>query len=201
MTAFSENRTNDTLDNALQHLYDAIRYFEVRLLAIRFEFNGETWEADTVAEAVALRERLERSTRFPVDPQREMSEKERFWTPDRFMDVLEVTGELQQRFLASMLRKPKITSSDLVAELKLDSEVALAGVVSGLSKQLRKLGIEPRQVFSVDVDWTGRTRTRRYILDDFFIAAAMEQNWPEAWEKRKEKDAASTKPKRIIRAI
>jgi hypothetical protein len=94
---------------------------------------------------------------------------------------------LQQRLLAVISRKPGITSKELVKELRLDSEIALAGVISGLSKQLKQLGIEPKQVFGIDVKWTGKTKTRKFLLEDFFSYAGMEQDWPDAWEKRQAK--------------
>jgi hypothetical protein len=154
-------------------------------LAIRFQFNDETWEADTPDEAIALRAKLEYATRFPADPLKEMDKKERFWTPDRFMDAIEGVGEMQQKLLSEIHRKPSITSDELVIALGLKSEVALAGVLSGLSKQLKKLGIEPKNVFTIKVDWTGRSKVRSFVLDDFFVGAGMEHNWPEAWEQAK----------------
>jgi hypothetical protein len=187
---------NKTLDKALRYLYASIVYLEVPLMAIRFEFNGETWEADTPGEAIALREKLERSTRFPSDPLREMDKQDRFWTPDRFMDVITGVGKLQHRFLMSIDEHPGITSGELMQHLGLNSEVALAGVISGLSKQLKQIGIEPKQTFQITVKWSGKKKTRTFILDDFFVSAGTEQNWPDAWKqtlKEKEDDAATTK--------
>lgn len=150
-------------------------------MAIRFNFNGEFWEADTPDEAIALRSKLERSTRFPPDPHKIMDEAERFWTADRFMDVVEGIGERQRELLVAVRHKPGISSKELVEVLELESEVALAGVISGLSKQLKKMQVEPRQVFIVRVDWAGKSKTRTFLLDDFFIGAGVEQNWPDAW--------------------
>lgn len=154
-------------------------------MAIRFEFNGETWEADTPDEAIALRTKLEWATRFPPDPFKEMDKKERFWTPDRFMDVITGVGALQGKLLLAMRRKPGITSNELVTALEMESEVAFAGVLSGLSKQLKKMSIQPNDVFTIRVDWTGRSKIRSFLLDDFFVSAGAEQNWPDAWEGSK----------------
>jgi len=57
---------------------------------------------------------------------------------------------------------------------------ALAGVISGLSKQVKQMGIEPKHVFAIDVKWTGKAKTRTFVLDDFFLHAGIEQNWPDA---------------------
>jgi hypothetical protein len=102
------------------------------------------------------------------------------------MDVINGIGELQKRLLAGVRHKPGITSKELVRELRLDSEVSLAGVISGLSKQLKKLDIEPKRVFVIDVKWTGKVKTRRFLLEDFFLNAVIEQNWPDGWEKLKQ---------------
>ena len=104
---------------------------------------------------------------------------ERFWTPDRFMDVIEGVGEMQLKLLLAIQRKPGITSGELVTALGVKSEVALAGVLSGLSKQLKKMGIKPNNVFLIRVDWTGKSKTRSFLLDDFFVGAGVEQNWPD----------------------
>jgi len=130
-----------------------------------------------------------------------MDKQEKFWTPDKFKDVIDGVGELQHRLLIEVHRKPSIPSDDLRQKLGLDSEVALAGVISGLSKQLKQLGIEPGQVFRITVVWAGKKKQRFFILNDFFAGAGSDLNWPEAWEKRKGKDAASTKKAVTYRAI
>lgn len=174
-----------TLDYTLRYLYAAIRYARCDIMAIEFKYNGIVWRADTIKEAVELRAELYRSTHFPIDPTEKMDEADRFWTPDRFVDAIEGIGDLQRDFLTAICRKPGISSKDLVTELRMDSEVALAGVISGLSKQLKKMQIEPRQVFLIRVDWKGKSKNRTFLLDDFFVGAGMEQNWPDAWEQEK----------------
>lgn len=177
----STNPTQKTLDETLRYLYATLVYLEVPILAIRFQFDGETWEADTPEEAVALRHKLEYSVRFGPDPLKEMDKQERFWTPDRVMDVIGAVGKYQHRFLMFVWEQKRISSTDLIEKLGLKSEVALAGVISGLSKQLRALNIEPNQVFAIEVKWDGKKKNRTFILNDFFAGAAVEQNWPEAW--------------------
>lgn len=171
-----------TLDEALRYLYASLVYLEVPIVAIRFRFNHQNWEADTVEEAVALRAKLESSVRFPPDPHREMARLEKFWTPDKFKDVIDNIGALQHRLLIEVHKQPNISGDLLRQQLGLESEVALAGVISGLSKQLKKMQIEPRQVFLIKVDWKGKNKNRTFLLDDFFVGAGTEQNWPDAWE-------------------
>ena len=57
----------------------------------------------------------------------------------------------------------------------------MAGVISGLSKQLKTINVEPNQVFSIEVKWDGKKKNRAFILNDFFVGAAVEHNWPDAW--------------------
>jgi hypothetical protein len=171
----------DRLTDTLRYLYDALRYLEVRLLAIRFEFDNQVWVADTPEEAIALREKLEQAVHGPNDPFKEMDRLADYWTIDRFMDVINGIGVQQHRMLGVLYYRPGITSDELRQILKLESEVALAGVISGLSKQLRLAGIEPRKVFQIDVKWSGKKKTRKFILDDFFKGAGAQLNWPEAW--------------------
>jgi len=168
-----------TLDSSLRYLYDSIRYFECELMAIEFKYNGVVWRADTPEEAIALRAQLQKSTHFPVDEHEVMDERDRFWTPDKFMDVIDGIGDLQRRLLRIVHDHPRITGKELVVELGINSEVSLAGVISGLSKQLKPLDVALNQVLAIEVKWIGRVKTRRFILDDFFASAGAKQNWPD----------------------
>jgi predicted ribosome quality control (RQC) complex YloA/Tae2 family protein len=153
-------------------------------MAIEFRYKGTMWRADTAEEAVALRNELEKRDKAFVPEHETMDQLNAFWTPDKFMDVINGIGDLQKRMLAAILRKSGITAKELVKKLGLDSEVSLAGVISGLSKQLKKLGIEPKRVFVIDVKWAGKVKTRSFILEDFFLSASLDLNWPDAWEKK-----------------
>jgi hypothetical protein len=172
----SSNRPKNTLDDTFRYLYAFLIYREVPILAIEFRYLGTTWRVDTPQEAVALRNELEKSDRV-------VAQAEKYWTADRFMGVIESVGKLQAKMLVAIRRQPGITSAELVTALGMKSEVALAGVISGLSKQLKKLEIDPNDVFLIKVDWSGKSKTRSFILDDFFIGAGIQHNWPDAWEK------------------
>ena len=190
---------NFALDNTLRYMYIALRKAGCSLVAIEFKHRGTVWRADTPEEAVALRNQLEKEDKVYIREHEEMDRLHDLWTPDKFMDVINGVGDLQRRLLLVVNGNPMIASQDLVRKLGLDSEVALAGVISGLSKQLKQLDVALNQVLMIEVKWTGKTKTRRFLLDDFFRHAAAEQNWPEAWEqelKGKEKNAASTKRER-----
>lgn len=185
MSPINDAKLHETvLANTFRYVYHSLRLVGCELMAIEFKYKGTAWRADTAEEAVALRNELEKSDRVFVTAHDEMDRAHDFWTPDRFMDVITGIGDLQRRLLVTVREKPNITSRELVLELGMNSEVALAGVISGLSKQLKQLGIELKQVLGIDVNWSGKTKTRRFLLDDFFVGAGMEQNWPDAWGKK-----------------
>lgn len=181
-------------DNALRYLYDAIRYRGKPLMAITFEHNGKSWRADTVEEALKLRRRLEALDKAAwgsgVEP-----EKAPRWTPDLVVDLLEGLGDLQGAFLRVLFDNKQITSGKAVKQLGLDSEIAFAGVLSGLSKQLKKIGLKPWELYSVVVSWAGKEKTRMFQLSPDFRFVAMEVGWPDSWQKGVE-HAASTKTRR-----
>jgi hypothetical protein len=183
----AETSNHSAIDNTLRYLYCALRKAGCELMAIEFWYKGTKWRADTADEAVSLRNELETRDKAYEPAFDEMDRSSAFWTPDKFVDVIGGVGDLQKRLLAAIFRKPGITAKELVKELRLDSEVSLAGVISGLSKQLKKLEIEPKRVFGIDVKWKGKAKTRTFLLEDFFIGAGVEQGWPEAWEKKQVK--------------
>lgn len=182
-----QQHQKSALDSTLRYLYTALRKVGCPPVAIEFRYKGTVWRADTAQEAVALRNELMTADKVFAPEFEEMGEANNFWTPDRFMDVINGIGDLQQRLLVAIRKKPGITSKELVSELGMDSEVALAGVISGLSKQLRQLDIDPRLVFAIQVNWSGKTKTRKFILNDFFLGAGIEQNWPDAWSKEEKR--------------
>jgi hypothetical protein len=179
-----ENKLNISLDSSLRNLYTSLRNAGSELMAIEFRYKGNLWRADTPQEAVALRNELEKADKVFMPQHEELEKLDALWTPDRFMDVIDGIGKLQRRLLAEVYRTPGITSRQLVERLGLDSEIALAGVVSGLTKKLRQLDIEPKMVFTIEVKWTGKKKTRRFLLEEFFSAAGSEQGWPAAWENK-----------------
>jgi hypothetical protein len=152
-------------------------------MAIEFKHNGRLWRTDTVDEALALRRKLEAEDQAAFEAGEDLPYvyREQVWTPDTVTDLLKNAGSLQKRFLRALAEGGKATSEDLVVSLGLDSEVSLAGVLSGLSKQLKKLGVKPSDLYTVDVSWTGKSKTRNFGLLSEFRWAATELGWPEKW--------------------
>lgn len=190
-----QNSPDLVLDNTFRYCNNTLRKIGGELMAIEFKYKGTDWRVDTAKEAVALRNELETADRahFPMfDSMERLSE---LWTPDKFMDVLNGVGDLQRRLLSAVRRKPGMTSKELIRELGVSSEVALAGVISGLSKQLRQMGVQIRDVLLIEVKWGGKTKTRRFTLEKFFLGIGAEQGWPDEWRGRTNAESGQKKRK------
>ena len=156
-------------------------------MAIEFKHGGRTWRADTPEEAIALRKRLETEDEAAIaGGERPDWVEEQVWTPDTVMDLLRNAGPLQKKFLLLLNKHDNLTSTEVVQKLKLGSEVALAGVLSGLSKQLKKMGLNPWDLYTTTVSWSGKRKTRRFRLGDHFTRMAGGMGWPDKWPKKKE---------------
>lgn len=186
------------LDNALRYiLVCTLRQLECLLVAIEFEHRGIKYRVDSAHEAAELVFNLDQHEALHGSYRLREDKPTRVWTADLAMDLLKGIGEMQQKFIAILNGGASVKSGRLAEELKLGSEVALAGVVSGLSKQLRKMSIHPSSLYRVDVEWKGKEKVRSFALSSDFRDALTELGWPEAWQAGKENDAASTK-KRVI---
>ena len=129
------------LDNTLRYLYITLRNKGANLLAIEFSHRGKIWRADTPEEAIRLRQQLDvEDLREATNPEEDawlLSD----WTPEVFATFLREIGEQQKAAVLIMAEHAGISSADLAKRLKLDNEMALAGVISGLSKQLKGLDL------------------------------------------------------------
>jgi hypothetical protein len=74
-----------------------------------------------------------------------------------------------------------VPSHQIVKALSLDSEVSFAGVLSGLSKQAKKLDIMPWKMYEVYVTWEGKSKTRLFRLSNGLRCAMEVIGWPENW--------------------
>jgi hypothetical protein len=160
-------------------------------MAIEFEHNGRKYRADTPAEAAELQYQLDQHEALHGSYRGESARK--VWTADLAMDLINGIGELQKKFLAELAAfGASLRSSTLVEKMGIESEIALAGVDSGLSKQLRKMSINPASLYSVEVVWKGKGKTRFFKLSSDFRDALIELGWPEAWQTGKGKDETAS---------
>ncbi len=151
-------------------------------MAIEFMHNGRLWRADTEDEAIRLRQKLEAQDRIAAERGEEPDiARESVWTPDMAMELLKNAGDLQRRFLRVLYEGTEIGSEKIIKKLALDSEIAFAGVLSGLSKQLKKLGVKTWDLYDTRVEWTGKVKSRSFQLAADFRWVATEIGWPERW--------------------
>jgi hypothetical protein len=188
-----KNRSYFVLDNTLRLLYRTLSIRGGTLMAIRFIHRGRRYEADTPEEAVKLREHLEAEDRKDVEMgvalDEELVYEKTKWTEDRFVDLVEHIGVIQKRFLAVLLETRGGVHVDYAAKrLGLSSSMALAGVQSGLAKQVRALGLEPGDLYRVQITWTEGERNRYLTLDEGFRLAALDNDWPPKHIKKELKE-------------
>lgn len=182
------NQRQILLDNTLRYLNNTIAVSGCRFVAIEFTHRGKRWRADTVEEAMRLREKLETedARRAAADPEfaKSITREGTLWTEDRVLDLLNGIGLTQRRFLEALAYKA-IDARDMEKTLGLDSQVALAGVLSGLSKQLRSMGIAPVSLYLVDTSWHGKKKERTFSLARGFKVVARDMGWPNDWIKKR----------------
>ena len=142
-------------------------------MAIRFTENGREYVADTPEEVLRLRQLFDSSAReFKKDGIDDPSKRQsRGWTKEKCRTLLNSLGEQQKRLLICIQLRATINMHEMAQALQLPSQEALAGVVSGLSKQLEKIGTRPAQVFFVETRWVGKKKERWFSLVPGFAEA------------------------------
>ena len=187
------------LDCTLRYLYRTLSTTGGLLLAIRFSYHGRRYEADTAEEAKRLVELLEsadteRAKRDP-DFARKLLLRKAGWNDDKFWSFVNGIGEMQAKFLEAICDNDyhPTFAEELAEKLELKSQVSLAGVISGLSKQAKHLGVRINDVFQVNTYWHGKKKQRLFTVTEAFREIAKENAWPFlSMLKKGEKNAAST---------
>jgi len=175
-------------------------------MAITFKYGGATFTADTAQEAAEtlallkkhqadqakskreaqaqawLDEKISRSRAFMNNAQNEFNaylEGDKYtWTQDRFNRFLSRLGEGQKLALALLTTKSSVTDAELRDALSVSDNQALAGVLSGISKQAISLYIPPRAIFKFENFRSGGKRRSDYLVVDEFRQIAKEVGWP-----------------------
>lgn len=101
------------------------------------------------------------------------------WTRELFWKFIESLGDAQHKALGLLVQKHKVADEDLRKALKLDGNQALAGVLSGVSKQAGILNISARSVYTVENERRAGTLSKTYVAANEFMRIANEMNWPE----------------------
>jgi hypothetical protein len=169
-------------------------------MAIEFKHRAKTYRADTPEEAAKLVKLLREMDRtegiYDDDGYTEDGDPvyQKVWDADTFMELMRNLGDLQKDFLRAIFAKNQVPSAVILKTLGIDSEVALAGILSGLSKQLKSINLASGDLYSVTVKWSGKQKKRLFTLNPDFMGAAIETGWPDEWEGAK-RDASATKTK------
>jgi hypothetical protein len=101
------------------------------------------------------------------------------WTRELFVKFVESLGTSQKEILGLLVHKHKVTDEELRKALKLDGNQALAGVLSGISKQAGILNISARSVYTVEDERKAGTLSKTYVAANEFMQMAKDMNWPE----------------------
>lgn len=175
-------------------------------MAITFKYGGTSFTVDTAQEAAEtlallkkqqaeqkssrrealaqawLDRKISRSRAFMNHAQNEFSAyldgNKYKWAPDRFNGFISRLGEDQKLILALLTTKNSVTDAELRDALHISNNQALAGVLSGISKQAVALSIPPRAIFDFENFRVGGKRRSDYLVADEFRSIAADLNWP-----------------------
>jgi hypothetical protein len=100
------------------------------------------------------------------------------WAPEIFIRFIDRLGPPQQKALAFLVSGGRVTDEDLRETVGAANNQALAGILSGISKQAAGLEIPARDIFRIENLRIGGKRQSIYIVADKFQAIASEMNWP-----------------------
>jgi len=94
------------------------------------------------------------------------------WTPEKFLNFIDRLGSPQKVILAALVTRHRVTDEELRKLLKVSSNQALAGVLSGISKQAAALGIPARDIFEFENFRNAGKRRSVYTVADKFLLIA-----------------------------
>jgi hypothetical protein len=163
-------------------------------MAIRFTHKGRQFAVDTPDEAAQLVALLNQQdaaqakrhawnrANYELGAQSMTESIEEYygtpWTPDTFILFLERLGDMQKTALALLIEKRTVTDVELRDALKVSGNQALAGILSGISKQAAALDIPAREIFSFENMRSAGKRSSTYNVAEKFARIAKDMNWP-----------------------
>lgn len=163
-----------------------------REMGIKFKHRGETFIADTSEEVMQLRELLAKQDAEAAQ-KRVLAkyggkmeqlgafiaaEAETPWTPEVFLGFIDRLGNPQQVALSLLVTRRRVTDAELRKALDVSGNQALAGVLSGISKQAAALNIAARDIFSFENLRNAGKRRSTYTVADKFLEITSSMNWP-----------------------
>lgn len=166
-------------------------------MAIKFKYRGEQFIADTPEEVVKLlailkgqdaemaREQALKKVMRRLgggtlrDSLEELAESvQNPWTLGTFNDFVGRLGARQKAILSFLVTHREATDEELRNTLGIISNQALAGVLSGISKQAAALGIPARTIFRFQNFRNAEGRRNIYTIADEFLETARNMSWP-----------------------
>jgi len=179
-------------------------------MAIKFKHGGVAFTADTPEEALRLstllKERDAEAAQKRIAEYQKRAGEARFmtkygdgfqqiiasmdeemetpWTFEVFLSFIDRLGSPQKAALAALVTHHRMTDEDLRKALSISGNQALAGVLSGISKQAAALGIPARAIFGFENLRNAGKRRSTYTVADKFLQIATDMNWPPAPSKK-----------------
>ena len=149
---------------------------------------GYVIECSDAKEAIAVLEHLQRERQNAIQPPMVKAlaalgsianiKQSSAWTHDAFWKFIEALGVVQKRILALLVEKGRMTDHDLRKALKIEGNLELGGILSGVSKQASSHGIPARAVFTIENESKGGETIKTYVVATGFLHIATEMNWP-----------------------
>jgi hypothetical protein len=161
-------------------------------MAIKFKHRGEPFTADTPEEAAQMLALLKKQdadaaqnrvwARYGGKMEQIKAfiaeEAETPWNPEMFLSFIDRLGDPQQAALALLVTCRRVSDEELREALNVSGNQALAGVLSGISKQAAALNIPARSIFSFENLRNAGKRRNTYTVADKFWEIASSMNWP-----------------------
>lgn len=157
------------------------RNITVGSVMIKIPYMGRIIECSTPTEAIELLKHIEAEAHpSPVaSAVRELfTGSKNAWARTSFWKFIESLGDAQIRILTLLVTKRQLTDEELRKALKLENNQALAGVLSGISKQAGALNIPARAVYVVEDERRNNKLLKTYAVALDFLRMAEEMNWP-----------------------
>lgn len=141
--------------------------------------NGVAVQCETAAEAISLTSEAaaagvdSSSKGHRHDATAVVAPGQSRWTEARVKEFFGLIKSQQRRLIEALLDTPDARTVDqLCAALNLKSGVALAGVFTGLWKNAKKVGADPKELYHRQSVTIGERRQQEYSLTEPFRAAA-----------------------------
>lgn len=138
-------------------------------MSIRFRHGGTVYTAETAKEAAELRALLGKQ---------HAEAAAKLWTAELFNRFINRLAEPQRAALSFLVTRRTVTDEEFRKELGLSSNQALAGTLSGISKQAAALNIPARAVFALEnIRYSGK-RKNRYTAAEKLVRICSKLGWP-----------------------